>query len=128
MPFGAVFGLTLIVTASIDGNAISPQGVVAPIQMSVQQKNATLQPLVGSATDCIVRKIADDPRMPELLKTGEIRELIVEWMPSCKAPVWTMIDAYDRLFGEGTGEKFFMGPYLSMLPNAVQRLLNDAAK
>ena len=30
-----------------------------------------------------------------------------------------MIDAYDRYFGEGTGEAFFMGPYLDVLPKIV---------
>jgi hypothetical protein len=30
-----------------------------------------------------------------------------------------MIDAYDRFFGDGAGEAFFMGPYLDALPAAV---------
>jgi hypothetical protein len=30
-----------------------------------------------------------------------------------------MIDAYDRYFGDGAGEAFFMGPYLDVLPAAV---------
>jgi hypothetical protein len=30
-----------------------------------------------------------------------------------------MIDAYDRYFGDGTGEAYFMGPYLDELPVAV---------
>jgi hypothetical protein len=30
-----------------------------------------------------------------------------------------MIDAYDRYFGEGSGEAFFMGPYLDILPRVV---------
>ena len=32
-----------------------------------------------------------------------------------------LIEAHDRLFGEGTGEAFFMGPYLEILPKAVTR-------
>jgi hypothetical protein len=40
-------------------------------------------------------------------------------MPSCVTPVRAMIDAYDRYFGRGTGEAFFMGPYLDVLPKAV---------
>ena len=40
-------------------------------------------------------------------------------MPKCLAPVHAMIDAYDRSFGEGSGEQFFMGPYLDVLPDAV---------
>ncbi len=30
-----------------------------------------------------------------------------------------MIDAYDSHFGAGTGEPFFSGPYLDVLPTAV---------
>ena len=30
-----------------------------------------------------------------------------------------MIDAYDRYYGDGSGEAFFMGPYLEVLPKAV---------
>jgi hypothetical protein len=37
-----------------------------------------------------------------------------------------MIAAYDRYFGEGAGEAFFMGPYLDVLPTAVSRWARDA--
>jgi hypothetical protein len=128
MSVGAVFGLTLIVTVSIDGNAISPQGMTAPLQMSLQQKNAAIRPLLRSATDCIARTVAADPRLPESLKGGDIRDLIVDSMSSCVGPVRAMIDTYDQLFGEGSGEAFFMGPYLDVLPTAVNSKVKDAAQ
>jgi hypothetical protein len=128
MSFGAVFGLSLIVTVSIDGNAISPHGATAPIQMSLQQKNAALRPLLHTATDCITRTVAADPRLPQSLKAGDIRDLIVDSMSSCIGPVQAMIDTYDRLFGEGQGEAFFMGPYLDILPKAVISQVKDAAQ
>jgi len=31
----------------------------------------------------------------------------------------SMIDTYDQYFGNGTGEAFFSGPYLDVLPTAV---------
>jgi hypothetical protein len=37
-----------------------------------------------------------------------------------------MIDAYDRLYGDGAGETFFMGPYLDALPAAVTTRVKDA--
>ena len=40
-------------------------------------------------------------------------------MPACVAPVRAMIDAYDQYYGEGSGQAFFMGPYLDVLPQAV---------
>ena len=38
-----------------------------------------------------------------------------------------MIAAYDRYFGEGTGEEFFMGPYLDILPNIVVKTIRAGA-
>lgn len=128
MLIGAVVGVSLIVTAAVDGNAISPLGAVAPLQMSLQQKNAVLRPLVTSATDCIARAVSADPRLQTSMQAGDIGELIVDSMAPCLASVRAMIDTYDRLFGDGQGESFFMGPYLDVLPSAVLTQVENAAK
>src|SRR5688572_29399967 len=80
--------------------------------MSTQQKRAVVRPLVTSANECIARKVSADPRFTTLAHAGDVNELIVESVPSCLDAVRAMIDAHDRLFGEGAGETFFMGPYL----------------
>jgi hypothetical protein len=87
----------------------------APLHLSAQQKMAATEPLVRSATDCIVHAVTGDPRY----QTAQLGDLIVDKMPSCVAPVRAMIDAYDRYYGDGSGEAFFMGPYLDVLPKAV---------
>jgi hypothetical protein len=86
--------------------------------LSEQQKSAVTQPLVRSATDCIVHAVVSDPRYGAKPMT-DVGDLIVASMPSCVAPVRAMIDAYDRYYGEGSGEAFFMGPYLDVLPKVV---------
>jgi len=86
-------------------------------QVSPQQKMAATDPLVRSATDCIVRAVTADPRYGT--KTAVLGDLIVDSMPACRQPVRAMIDAYDRYYGDGSGEAFFMGPYLDVLPRAV---------
>jgi hypothetical protein len=48
-------------------------------------------------------------------------------MPACLTPVRAMIDAYDRYYGDGAGEAFFMGPYLDVLPKAVEAGADHAA-
>jgi hypothetical protein len=117
---GAVFGLSLVVTAAVE--PVQPPWESGPrIQMSLQQKNAVLAPLMRSATDCIVRAVSADPKLQLVIQPGEINELIVSSMDRCLEPMRAMIDAHDRLFGEGTGEAFFMGPYLEILPKAVTR-------
>jgi len=95
--------------------------------MSMQQKNAVLRPLVRSATECIVRSVTGDPRFGTSMKSGVVGDLIVESMTPCLAQVRSMIDAYDRLFGDGSGEAFFMGPYLAVLPNVVSKRVQGAA-
>ncbi len=88
-----------------------------PTQMSTQQKIAATDPLVRSATDCIVHAVTADPRYGA--KTAALGDLIVDSMPACRKPVRAMIDAYDHFYGDGSGEAFFMGPYLDVLPKAV---------
>ncbi len=92
-------------------------GAANPMRLSVQEKTAATEPLVRSATDCIVRAVVRDPRFTS--KAANLGDLIVDRISSCVAPMRAMIDAYDRYYGDGTGEAFFMGPYLDVLPRAV---------
>ncbi len=84
---------------------------------TMREKMTVTEPLVRSATSCIVGAVKNDPRYGR--KEVALGDLIVASMPSCVVPVRAMIDAYDRLYGDGTGEAFFMGPYLDVLPKAV---------
>ncbi|HEY7301422.1 MAG TPA: hypothetical protein VH684_26320 [Xanthobacteraceae bacterium] len=102
----------LIASAAI-GPDTDPNG--SPANLSMQQKNAAVGPLVRSATDCIAKTVAADPRF----RKQDLGDLIVDSISSCVEPVRAMIDAYDHYFGEGTGEAFFMGPYLDVLPKVV---------
>ena len=94
-----------------------PDTIGAPVPLSAQQKSAAMQPLVQSATACIAHSIAEDPRFATA--HANLGDLIIDSMPSCLSPVRAMIDAYDRYYGTGSGEAFFMGPYLDILPRAV---------
>lgn len=85
-----------------------------------------VQPLVRAVTDCIVKTIAADPRARQGQAGTMLGELIVDSMPACAARVRAMIDAYDASYGDGTGEAFFMGPYLDGLPTAAAKMLRTA--
>jgi len=114
MILAPLLGTALIVAVATDPLDDSTGGR----HLSTEQKMAATEPLVRSATDCIIRAVVADPRYGNM-PAPELGDLIVDSMPSCVAPVRAMIDAYDRYYGEGTGEAFFMGPYLDVLPKAV---------
>ena len=115
MILAPLFATALVVTVATD--PLSDPTV--DTNLSPQQKVAATEQLVRSATECIVRAVIADPRYAK--PKAEVGDLIVESMPACVAPVRAMIDAYDRYYGEGTGEAFFMGPYLDVLPKAVSQ-------
>jgi hypothetical protein len=117
----ALFGLSLVLNTAVEPYQPPLDPDAARIQMSAQQKNAVIQPLMRSATDCIVRAVSTNPKFKVSMDPAALNELIVSSMEYCIDSMRTMIEAHDRLFGEGTGEAFFMGPYLEILPKAVSR-------
>jgi hypothetical protein len=114
----APLAVAALVVSVATGPVTAPSGAL--ITLTARQKNAAVQPLVRSATECIARTVTADPRF-RTEQDKNIGELIVTSMPSCVASVRAMIDAYDRYYGDGTGEAFFMGPYLDILPTAVNK-------
>ena len=118
-PLVAAALLVSVATAPNDKPSLSPT-------LSMQQKSAAVQPLMRSATECIARIVGSDPRFGQ--PNADLGDLIVDSMPSCAIQVRIMIEAYDRYFGEGEGEAFFMGPYLDVLPNAVNRWVRDSVR
>ena len=94
--------------------------------LSTHQKSAAMQSLMQSTTECIARIVSSDPRFGQ--PNADLGDLIVDSMPSCAIQVRIMIEAYDRYFGEGEGEAFFMGPYLDVLPNAVNKWVRDSVR
>jgi hypothetical protein len=94
--------------------------------LDTQQKSETLRPLVRRATECIARSVAANPRFQSA--QTDLGELIVDSMSSCAAPVRTMIDTCDSLYGDGAGDAFFNGPYLDILPKAVVDWIRHASR
>jgi hypothetical protein len=101
----------------------------APVsQLSMQQRNAATQAYVRPATECIANSVMSNARFRHDDPAAGLGDLIVEAVPTCLGPVRAMIAAYDRYFGEGAGEKFFMGPYLDLLPNVLLRRTKTLAE
>jgi hypothetical protein len=129
MIVGALVGLSLAVNVSIDRGAIDRMtGLLAESNYTEAQKNAAVRPLMKSATECIARKVAADPRYSQLSQIGNVTDLIVDSITPCLPAVRALIDAHDEFYGEGSGETFFMGPYLDALPAAVGEWIKRIVK
>jgi hypothetical protein len=115
----SLLGLSLVLNVSLDVQTPMPANPAAWSQLSVPQKEAALLPLVLRATDCIVRKVSADRRYSSDIRPSDINDLIVDSISACARPVRAMIDAHNRMYGDGTGEAFLLGPYLDVLPAAV---------
>jgi hypothetical protein len=120
----SLLAASLIMPVAVDRGVQWPPPQ-AGTAMSVDQKDAVVRPLVSSATECIARTVSADPRF-QVLKGSEFNDLIVDSVPSCVDDLRSMIDAYDRLYGEGAGANFFMGTYLDSLPAAVTVRVKNA--
>ncbi len=106
--------VALIITIST--NPMTP--TIGPaVQLTAQEKQAAMQPLVRSATECIAKSVAADSRY-KAAQTA-LGDVIIDSVSSCVVSVRAMIDAYDNYYGSGSGEAFFVGPYLDLLPTAV---------
>jgi hypothetical protein len=126
MIIAALVAASIVLPAAADTRGTWPPAGNGLRHMSAQQKLAVIRPLVEIANECIARRVTGDPRFTTLAQAGEINGLIVDSVPSCVEAMRALIDAHDRLFGEGAGESYFMGPYLDALPGAVQTFLNRA--
>jgi hypothetical protein len=115
----SLFGLSLVLNVSFDTQPPMTSDPAGWLQMSVRQKDAALLPLVRRATDCVVRKVTADPRYSADMRPVDINDLIADSIAACGRPVRAMIDAHDRMYGDGSGEAFLLGPYLDVLPAAV---------
>jgi hypothetical protein len=122
MILAPLFG-TAMVIAVATGPLDDPMGLD---HLSPRQKNAATEILMRAATDCIAHAVFANPRY-SASATAQLGDLIVASMPSCTTPVRAMIDGYDQYYGEGSGEAFFMGPYLDALPKLVVEAGKKAA-
>lgn len=115
----SLVGLSLVLSVSLDVEMPKPPAAVAWNHFSARHIEAALLPLVQRATVCIVRRVSADPRYTGDTGADEINQLIIDSITACARPVQAMIRAHDRMYGDGSGEAFLLGPYLDVLPAAV---------
>ncbi len=116
MNLPAVAGASLLMLAAATPGV--DFGSMRAPSLTHQQRSAAVQPYITRATECVARSVAADPRSSDASKLGDV---IVDSMSSCADLMRSMIERYDQYFGDGTGEAFFSGPYLDVLPTAVSK-------
>lgn len=117
MIWGPLFAISLVATVTTGplGDQFGPS--------TGARRGEALRTVVQAATECIISAVAADPRAKARDPDAMIGELIVDSMPVCAGKMREMIDAYDASFGPGSGEAFFMGPFLDGLPGTAARRL-----
>ncbi len=115
----SLLGLSLVLNVSLDSQTPVPTNPAIWTELSLHQKKAAVLPLVLRATECIVRKVSADKRYSADIRPSGINDVIVDSISACARPVRAMVDAYNRMYGDGAGEAFLLGPYLDVLPAAV---------
>ena len=114
----SLFGLSLVLNVSLESPLTAPPDQ-DPAQLSVPQKDAALLPLMARATDCIVGKVLSDPRYRPDIRRDQMNDLIADSFDACDDAVDALVEAHDRLYGDGSGEAFLLGPYFDRLPTMV---------
>jgi hypothetical protein len=123
MILAQLFAATLTV-----GVAMGPS-INAPVErLSLHQRNVATQAYVLPATECIAANVMSDVRFKKDEPTANLGDLIVAAVPKCGDAVRALIAAYDRYFGVGVGEEYFMGPYLDVLPDLLLKKARTASE
>lgn len=120
-----VFGLAFVVQSSVAPASLDSPDLQIPsarrqTELSVTTRDAALLPLVQRATRCILRQV-NARRTDDALRSDERDSLIFMAMHACDRPLRAVVTAHDRMYGPGSGEAFLRGPYLDVLPAAVDR-------
>jgi hypothetical protein len=90
------------------------------LQRSKAEKAAVVQRLVNHATECVVNEVRAGANASD-----DLGERIVAAMPTCAETVREMIESFDANYGEGSGETFFSGSFLDILPQIVSKRLTE---
>jgi hypothetical protein len=118
MPINTIVS-ALLITLAAAAPLPDQQGSV---RQSKAEKAAVVQRVINHATDCVVREIRAAP------SAADLGEQIVAVMPSCADTMRSLIEAFDANYGEGTGETFFSGSFLDILPQVVSKRLSQSEK
>ncbi|MFC1459597.1 hypothetical protein ACETIH_23440 [Microvirga arabica] len=107
--------------------ALAPlAGAAQEYGLTDQQRRRLHLPYVRAATDCLARAIAVDIPALDNARNGQWYEALIAVQGICRPVLVDMVREHDRLYGPGTGDVFFKGPYVADLPRALLGRLKAA--
>src|SRR4051794_1642928 len=83
------------------------------------QKRKLHLPYVRALTDCVANAILANPIAVERARQSEWIAAAKLTGPQCDPAAKQMQGIHDQLYGVGTGDVFFRGPYFEDLPRAL---------
>lgn len=116
------FGTALVLAS------VNPSGYVyrAP-EVTFAQKLKEFRRAEEQLNTCIANVVRSAMPDNSHLENDKFTALITDSFEVCKKQGREMVEACDRAYGSGAGQKFFDGPYLDALPRAIARTLKKSA-
>ena len=81
-----------------------------------EREQRRLNLLQQMTTSCVIQVMRKYPHKREASFTDRITEAF----PHCAKYTQSFVREFDRVYGEGQGKEFFLGPYLDDLPRIIQ--------
>jgi hypothetical protein len=82
-----------------------------------------MAPLEQAATDCFAETVMANPKAMRLAKDGRWYDAAGVIGFLCRPEVSRMVQAHDRLYGKGTGDRYFKGAYAHHLDKQLEARL-----
>lgn len=107
-PAQSAFHSPGLITYEADPNRPLPEGL----------GRALIQQHIRSANDCLLGRVKARLSAADGTSLGD---LLVDAVPSCLPALHALIDAHDRTFGRGSGERFVEGPFLDQAAKLIRQ-------
>jgi len=82
-----------------------------PTERVAGRPHPIMASLEQAATDCLADTVMANPKAQRLARAGRWYEAASVIGFLCRPEVGRMIQAHERIYGRGTGERFFAGSY-----------------
>lgn len=89
----------------------APQGFHQPVKAAPESVHPVMAPLEEAATQCFADTVMANAKATGLAKSGRWYEAAGVIGFLCRPEVGRMVAAHDRMFGPGSGDRYFKGAY-----------------